>query len=110
MKPRSKDDLIKIALITDLHMDWDYTPGMSNVCGLPVCCRSDSGLPTSPEHTAEKWGNLECDPPAITVKHLLDHISNDIKPSAIFWGGDSVPHNVDSLNEKSNIEIMRNTT
>lgn len=110
MAPKDKKDLIKIALITDLHMDWDYTPGMSNVCGLPTCCRSDSGLPKSPEQAAGKWGDYECDPPAITVQHLLDHISQDLKPAAVFWGGDSVPHNLDSLNMERNIEIMKNTT
>jgi len=41
---------------------------------------------------------------------LLDHISNDVKPAAVFWGGDSVPHNLDSLNMITNVNIMRNTT
>jgi len=67
MTPKDKKDLIKVALISDLHMDWDYTPGMANECGRPVCCRSDSGLPTSPEQTAGKWGDLLCDPPQRTV-------------------------------------------
>ena len=49
MKVKEKGDLLKLALITDLHMDWDYTPGMSNVCGRPLCCRTESGFPKSPE-------------------------------------------------------------
>lgn len=38
-----------MALISDLHIDYDYTPGMSNHCGKPTCCRKDSGLPEKPE-------------------------------------------------------------
>jgi len=62
---------IKIAVISDLHIDFDYTPGMSNRCGKPLCCRSDSGLPTSEFETAGKWGDFECDPPAKTIINAL---------------------------------------
>jgi hypothetical protein len=33
-----------------------------------------------------------------------------VKPDAVFWGGDSVPHNIETLNVKSNAEVMKNTT
>ena len=36
---------IKVALFSDLHIDYDYQEGMNNDCGKPICCRSDSGLP-----------------------------------------------------------------
>jgi hypothetical protein len=41
---------------------------------------------------------------------MLEYISQEIKPDAVFWGGDSVPHNVDSLDFASNVNIMKNTT
>jgi len=34
---------LKVVLMSDLHLDFDYMPGMSNNCGKPLCCRSDSG-------------------------------------------------------------------
>ena len=34
----------------------------------------------------------------------------EVKPDVVFWGGDSVPHNVDSLDFDSNVAIMKNTT
>lgn len=40
---------IKLAMISDLHVDYEYTPGNSNHCGKPTCCRSDSGPPEKPE-------------------------------------------------------------
>jgi sphingomyelin phosphodiesterase len=110
MTPKDKKDLFKVALISDLHMDWDYQEGMSNVCGRPVCCRSDSGHPKSPEMFAGKWGDYQCDPPKRTIQHMLDHISNEVKPDAVFWGGDSIPHNLDSLNLITNVNIMKNAT
>jgi len=42
-------------------MDFDYTPGMSNDCGKPLCCRSDSGLPQMNGGAAGKWGDYKCD-------------------------------------------------
>lgn len=41
---------------------------------------------------------------------MLEFISEDLKPDVVFWGGDSVPHNVDSLDFDSNVNIMKNTT
>jgi sphingomyelin phosphodiesterase len=61
-KPRGSDkEYIKIALMSDLHMDFDYTVGMSNDCGKPLCCRSDSGLPQMNGQAAQKWGDYKCD-------------------------------------------------
>ena len=68
MKPRNKSELIKIAMITDFHLDWDYTPGAMSVgCGNVLCCRIDSGPGTKPENTAGKWGDFACDVPIITL-------------------------------------------
>lgn len=110
IQPRDRSELIKVALITDLHMDWDYTPGMSNDCGKPVCCRSDSGLPSNPDQVAGKWGDYQCDIPKETLKNMLDHVRDVVKPHAVFWGGDNIPHDLSTLNVKSNVETIKNTT
>jgi metallophosphoesterase superfamily enzyme len=41
---------------------------------------------------------------------MLEYIRDEVKPDSVFWLGDSIPHNVDSLNFKSNVEIMKNVT
>ena len=110
MTPKDKKDLFKIALITDLHMDWDYTEGMNSDCGKPLCCRHDSGLPKYVNFAAGKWGDFQCDPPPRTVENLLTHIKNEIKPDAVFWGGDSIAHNIETLTEQANVDVMINTT
>lgn len=110
MKPKSKDELLKIALISDLHVDWDYTPGYSTECGKFTCCRHESGLAQSKDKAAGKWGDYQCDLPVSTLSNLLETVANEIKPDAVFWGGDSIPHNIESLTVEDNVNVMINTT
>jgi sphingomyelin phosphodiesterase len=95
--PRPKDELIKIALISDLHLSFDYTIGADTDCGKPLCCRSDSGINKNADKNAKKWGDYNCDLPVHTLENLFDFVNSDIKPDAVMWGGDSIPHNLDSL-------------
>jgi len=44
-RDKKGEKLIKVAVFSDLHIDFKYTPGNSNDCGRPICCRIDSGLP-----------------------------------------------------------------
>ena len=41
---------------------------------------------------------------------MLEHIRDVTKPDAVFWLGDSIPHDTDSLDPVSNAEIMQNVT
>jgi len=106
----NKDDLIKVVMMSDLHMDWDYLEGADNSCGKPLCCRSDSGLAPTAARSAGKWGDYNCDLNTITLDSMLSEIKNNVKPDLVMWAGDSVPHNVDSLTFDSNVAIMKNIT
>ena len=101
---------IRVALMSDLHLDYDYQEGMNSDCGKPLCCRSDSGLPATPDKAAGKWGDFMCDLNERTMINMLQYIKNEIKPDVVLWGGDSIPHNVDTLTFDSNVQIMRNVT
>ena len=83
---------------------------MSNNCGKPLCCRSDSGLPKDKSEAAGKWGDYTCDIPPWTLENMLSYVNDSIDPDAIFWLGDSIPHNIDSLTLESNVEVMKNVT
>lgn len=98
---------LKIVSISDLHIDYEYTVGATNDCGRPLCCRTDSGKPVKPEDAAQKWGDFKCDLNSITLDSMLSHIKNVIKPDLVLWGGDSIPHNVDSLTIETNVQIMK---
>jgi len=96
--------------MSDLHLDYDYTQGASNDCGKPLCCRSDSGKTDDPSKMAGKWGDYKCDLNKPTFDTLLAYIKDEISPDAVLWGGDSIPHNIDSLTFATNVEIMKNVT
>jgi len=49
---------IKVAMVSDLHIDLEYTVGANSDCGKPLCCRSDSGPPLTPDKAAGKWGDF----------------------------------------------------
>lgn len=83
-----------MVLMSDLHIDYDYTPGMSNNCGKPLCCRSDSGKPTKASESAGEWGDYQCDLTEKVAKNMLNFIKETIEPDVVLWGGDSIPHNV----------------
>ena len=92
-----RQDLIAVAIISDLHVEFDYLPGSSNKCGDILCCRSRSGAPKSQEDVAGFWGDYRCDIPVYTLESMLGQIRDQIKPDAVFWLGDSISHNVGTL-------------
>ncbi len=92
--------------MSDFHTDFDYKEGVSNNCGMPVCCRSDSGFPLNEAETSGKWGDYSCDIPVRTLKSMFKYIRDDIVPDFILWGGDSIPHNLETLTFESNVQVM----
>jgi sphingomyelin phosphodiesterase len=84
-------------------LDYDYTPGMNNDCGKPLCCRSDSGPGTNANNTAGKWGDFKCDLNKPTFDTMLAFIKDEIRPDVVMWGGDSIPHNIDTLTLETNV-------
>ena len=98
---------IKLALISDLHIDYEYTPGADNDCGKLLCCRMDSGRAPSVEREAGAWGDFNCDSSPKMVQSLLDHIKNTVKPDAVLWAGDSMPHIVQGNTPENTVEVLR---
>ena len=45
LHPKPKEELIKVALFSDMHIEFDYEPSMNANCAKPTCCRKDSGFP-----------------------------------------------------------------
>ena len=95
-----------MVLFSDLHIDFDYTPGNSNTCGHVTCCRKDSGRGLTPETSAGKWGDYQCDIPEYTARNMLRFIREHIKPDAALWPGDSIGHHLDSLSLELNVKEM----
>ena len=51
-----------------------------------------------------------CDLNELALENMLSYIRNEIKPDVVIWGGDSIPHNTESVNTKENIEVMEKVT
>ena len=104
-KPRSQ--LVKVLMFSDLHVDYDYKVGASINCGKVICCRVDSGQAKDDADKAGYWGEKDCDVPQQTLLNMFEFINSEIKPDIGLWGGDSIPHNMDSVTMESDVKTMK---
>ena len=66
-------DPIKVAMITDLHIDPHYVTGASNKCvSNGNCCKT--GTPGSDEDRAGRWGDYNCDLPNDTFLSMIKYV------------------------------------
>jgi sphingomyelin phosphodiesterase len=55
---------IKVAHISDVHIDPYYLVGSNVACGNFLCCRKESGSPSNSNDAAMQWGSaFNCDMP-----------------------------------------------
>jgi len=67
-------------------------------------------MATSDADKAGPWGHQNCDAPPRTVESMLQFINNEIKPDVALWGGDSIPHNLDTISFDSNLDTLLKAT
>ena len=89
---------MKVLMVTDMHVDYEYQPGTIVDCQEPVCCRPDS----TPSKDAKRvnagfWGEYDkCEIPKWAMEDMLRHANethgNEI--DYIYVGGDLAPHDV----------------
>eukprot|EP00331_Platyophrya_macrostoma_P015218 CAMPEP_0176467452 /NCGR_PEP_ID=MMETSP0127-20121128/38469_1 /TAXON_ID=938130 /ORGANISM="Platyophrya macrostoma, Strain WH" /LENGTH=281 /DNA_ID=CAMNT_0017860759 /DNA_START=388 /DNA_END=1230 /DNA_ORIENTATION=+ len=94
-KPTGRET-IKMLHISDVHVDFDYTPGMEADCGEPLCCEKMHGPAKSMNSSAGIWGSLiyDCDLPPETAVQALRYIEDYLKPDFAVWTGDNVDHSI----------------
>jgi sphingomyelin phosphodiesterase len=86
---------LKILHVSDIHTDLKYQVGSLGRCNTKFCCRSESGVPQSPEDAAGEWGySYMCDLPVKTLERFVEVIATEIKPDLILWTGDNPPHDI----------------
>jgi hypothetical protein len=88
---QEKSDLVKIVVLNDLMVDYDYEAGMSNQCVGLKCCNKDSGEGLG-STAAGEWGDLSCYMPPKTFKSMLDYIRDEVKPDIAFVSGNLIAH------------------
>ena len=89
--PKEGGEVIRMAHITDIHVDPKYQKGYSGNCNRPVCCRNDS-VQGNPEPHSGKYGfEGKCDIPKVLLESFVDDvIKRDI--DFMIWTGDNAPH------------------
>lgn len=101
---KEKRETYKVVLMSDVHLDVNYTEGTIKNCNLPVCCNVNNGYTSDPALSAGPFGEYQCDLPTKTFNSMLEHLRDEVKPEAIFWPGDNSVHEVWKNKEDSIIK------
>lgn len=91
---KKKREILKVVHMSDIHLDFNYTPGTIANCNLPICCRPENGFTTDPLIAAGNFGDYNCDLQPHTYQSMLQFIKDDIKPDMFVWTGDNSVHDV----------------
>jgi len=63
---------LKALHVSDIHIDFEYTPGSLSNCKDYLCCHADSGFPKKDtDIAAGEWGSNNCDIPIKTYQSML---------------------------------------
>jgi|JI9StandDraft_2_1071091.scaffolds.fasta_scaffold83955_2 hypothetical protein len=73
-----------------------------------ICCREKFGPPEDPSEAAGEWGSYLCDLPLKTFESAAAFIRDTVKPDAMIWTGDIVPHDQYNLDE-TEAELYQST-
>lgn len=104
--------------LTDVHLDLAYVPGNAVQCGLPLCCRNDSGSAAgNASNAAGYWGDLRtgdgsgCDTPLHTYESALQAIAQNHNDGTreldfVMYTGDSPAHYVWETSKDGNVYVI----
>lgn len=92
-----KATALRIAQLTDIHIEPHYAEGSSADCGLYVCCLAEQGPGPS-----GYWGSYQCNIPERTMQLFLDEVKNQ-NPDLILFSGDVPPHTMWSETRQSQL-------
>lgn len=95
---------------SDVHFDPTYSAGANALCGEPLCCGVQQGLPgvLFPENQAGYWGDQRnCDLPFRTIDDVLENIRiQHADADMIYYTGDTVNHRIWQSSVRSNTLAM----
>ncbi|XP_022694615.1 sphingomyelin phosphodiesterase-like isoform X3 [Varroa jacobsoni] len=111
--PSDSAPKLRIAHITDTHVDYQYAPGSNANCADPLCCHTDSTQKKGSSVGADNagfWGTyVTCDIPERTLISALKYIEKQVKPDYIYWTGDIISHNVWQTTREGNLRQFNRT-
>ncbi|KAE8147116.1 Metallo-dependent phosphatase-like protein [Aspergillus avenaceus] len=108
--PPSGQPPIRVAHISDTHVDLQYTPGANTECSKPICCRSytEDDAPGNTSFPCGPWGDHKCDPPLRLEDSMMDAIAA-LNPVFSIYTGDVPPHDIWLVNQSSVLQSFNST-
>lgn len=102
----SIDGVIKIAQMTDIHLEKDYATDSLTECWMPVCCQAKYG-PGDSRH----YGTYQCNIPQRTMELFFEGV-NQLDPDIILFTGDIPPHTMwdETLDSQLNCTVTLTET
>jgi len=99
-----KMDAIKVAQLTDIHIERNYAEGSQQYCGLYVCCKAVQGPGNAGYHAS-----YQCNIPERTIRLFLEHVAS-LSPHLVLFSGDIPPHTVWDETEESQMACTETLT
>lgn len=98
--PPSGQPPIRVAHISDTHIDLEYETGSNYDCSKPICCRAytEEDAPGNTSSPCGPFGNPKCDPPVRLADSMIAAIE-EINPDFSIYTGDVVAHDLWDLNK-----------
>jgi len=113
-KPKKHSDKkpLKIGVITDIHLDLNYTTSKSANCGAEICCRNDSPDIKSEADRPGKWGHVGyCDLNYLAFNSFVENLQANHKDlDLIVWLGDNPADAFYRIKELDHKKVFNNIT
>ena len=78
------DEFFYVLFLSDVHVDLEYTVGLSTECGEPICCRPPNPPGKTQGTSAGFWGDYACDAAPSLVEHMVQFIGSHLFPKYRF--------------------------
>ncbi|KAK6980766.1 Saposin B-type domain-containing protein [Favolaschia claudopus] len=99
---------IRVAHLSDSHVDRLYTVGAESNCTKSICCRDFDDSPEIPTVPAQPNGNSRCDSPISLADSMLEEVER-LSPRFSIFTGDVVEHTtwlVDEAEVKTDLKAF----
>ncbi|KAA8649172.1 hypothetical protein EYZ11_009840 [Aspergillus tanneri] len=107
--PSGKNPL-RIAHISDTHVDHAYEPGTSAFCTKPICCRAwnDDNKNGNVDAPCGVWGDPHADPPDRLEASMIASVAEH-DPGFTLYTGDVPPHDIWMVNKSEVLSDIQST-